>query len=167
MTRSGVGVAVVALILGGIAVGWLAYSQFIMPTQNIKTIFSAGNLYCTPADTNKTIPNFTLNFTLGAGQRVYITFSCELVLFVNSADLDSQFYAYFVLNGTTLNSPFCEERAPQSTVANYDFRSVYVAFSPDLNWLSAGNQNVTIQIRGSQANNRIYNNRLTVEIFSA
>ncbi|OLS12083.1 MAG: hypothetical protein RBG13Loki_4304 [Promethearchaeota archaeon CR_4] len=172
---SGVGVAVVALLVGGIALDWIAYTQLGSPgpqleppsVPRVQTIYHEDYVYTNPAGSYIDVPNFTISFTLGQGQRVLLTYSCEVAIDVSGGG--SSFYAFFTVNGTTLQTtpdgwPIARETAlaGSGTV----FTHAGVSYSPPLNWLPAGTHTVTMRIRGTNATTFAYYHTLTVQVYA-
>ncbi|OLS12076.1 MAG: hypothetical protein RBG13Loki_4297 [Promethearchaeota archaeon CR_4] len=168
---SGIGVAVVALLVGGVALGWMVYAQVISPPQTtaspttrVQVVYQSGGVATNPVDTYLSIPDFTINFTLEPGERVLLTYSCEAVIEASTISTET-LEAFFVVNGTIPGGwPNAMERILKGDTSVYT--AVYVSYSPPLNWLPTGTHNVTVNIRGSNTASLTYQYVLTVQIYA-
>ncbi len=157
MAKSGNGLAIFALLIGFIAIGWLGYNQFLGPSVSTTTTKSVSNLVNTQTvgGTYVDIPDLAINFTLTPGQRVLLTYSCVIQMVY-----PSQFSAFFVINGTRFTSYYASENSYQ-----IDYRTVFMSYSPLTGMLPAGGHNVSIQVMGNTTINT-YQHTLTVQTYA-
>ncbi|MFX1499607.1 MAG: hypothetical protein ACFFDH_01430 [Promethearchaeota archaeon] len=160
------GLAVLALLIAIGALGFGIFQFFFAAPKVEKTgiqhtwyDFHYAEVLTNPISTVITVNQLTIDFTVGSGESVYFHFNTW-------ADVDAGANSYiqinFVLDGSPLSGPTYPWWVVRTTEDNME---IPVSCQLSIDSLTVGNHTASINIFGSDNNNRIFSSTLLVQTY--
>ncbi len=167
--KGGSVLAILALIVGIVAIGIGGYNIYVQTTQTIDEIGntwykSEPNLFtCSPAYAYKTFSDLTIQFNISSGESAYFSYNGWIFMRLTSPTTGITALAvYFSLDGRRLESPHIEAQDYYDGVTYLKFPASLQYFNSSL---SPGVHNITIVIYGNYNINGVRDSTLFVQTY--
>ena len=171
---SGVGIAILGLLIGIGGLSFAAYSYFTFSSQiadlktqmeerSVKATWYAENLIDwspSAVNTNESIPDLTINFQVNEGESIYFSFITRAIIYAYSGQTYIRFT--FRIDGVILDAPY-------TIAGGLDVDEVFlyipVALQYSTNMLAAGNHTVSVIALKGYTSNFIRQSSLLVQTY--
>ena len=176
--KRGSGLAILALLVGIVAIGIGGYNFYVQTTQTVEeptqTVEEIGNTWyksepdyfrCSIANTYKTFSDLTVQFNISSGESAYFSYNGWIFMRLNSPTQGLIYLrVYFSLDGQRLESPHIRAQ-------DYYDGSTYIHLPASLQHfnssLSPGVHNITIVLYGNFEFNGVRESTLFVQTYSS
>ena len=169
--KRGSGLAILALIVGIVAIGLGGYNFYVQTTQTVEEI---GNTWyksepdfftCTIANTYTTFSDLTIQFNINAGESAYFSYNGWIFMRLNSPDTGLVYLrVYFSLDGQRLESPHIRAQDYYDGIHYLNRPASLQYFNSSL---SPGVHNITIVLYGNYEFNGVRESTLFVQTYSS